>query len=153
MATVLPPSTNPLALEPLLVARLQAALADVRPGVHVLVAAELADVLEEKQLVPAVQVMFAGMRPLEAQGGDTRVACDWHTVVAVRHADAKGKGASARASAQALVHATYSALAGWKPEGHSKPLALVAGPGGASSNGFFYLPLTWRTELVWRPTL
>lgn len=141
---------HPLSLEPLLLERLQAALAGVRPAVHVLTAAELADVLEEKQLVPAVHVLFGDLAPKEAVGPDTRVECTWRTVVAVRNVASGRKGATQRADAGELLQAVYAALAGWKPAGCSKPLELTIGVAGGHSGGFFYLPLTWRTELVWR---
>jgi len=141
---------HPLSLEPLLLERLQAALAGVRPAVHVLTAADLADVAEERQLVPAVHVLFGGLSPKEAVGPDTRVECTWQTVVAVRNVAAQRKGATQRADAGALLQAVYAALSGWKPAGHSKPLELAPAAPGGHSNGFFYLPLAWRTELVWR---
>jgi hypothetical protein len=144
--------SNPLDLEPMLLARLQTALAGLVPAVHVLTAAELADVAEERQLVPAVHLLFGDLKPLEAVGADTRVACTWLTVVAVRNVAAQRKGATQRANSAVLLQAVYAALAGWKPTGQSKPLELAPSAAGGHSNGFFYLPLTWRTELVWRAT-
>ncbi len=141
---------QPLSLEPLLLERLLVALAPLRPAVHVLTAADLADVTEEKQLVPAVHVLFGGLSPQEAVGADTRVQCTWQTVVAVRNVAAQRKGAAQRADAGELLQAVYAALAGWKPAGCAKPLQLAGDVAGGHSNGFFYLPLTWRTELVWR---
>lgn len=141
---------QPLSLEPLLLARLQAAVAPLRPAVHVLTAADLAGVLEEKQLVPAVHVLFGGLSPKEAVGPDTRVECTWQTVVAVRNVAAQRKGATQRADAGELLQAVYAALAGWKPAGQCKPLELTPGAASGYSAGFFYLTLTWRTELVWR---
>lgn len=142
--------TGPLSLEPLLVDRLKTALASHTPAVHVLTAADLEGVIEERQLVPAVHVVFADLKPLTVDVGNTRAECLWHTVVTLKNVSTADKGAAARNSANALAHAVYTALAAWMPPGHSKPLALTNGPRGGHHNGFFYLPLTWRTEFVWR---
>lgn len=150
MATTPPTSLGPLSLEPLLVERLKAALASHTPAVHVLAAADLEGVIEERQLVPAVYVVFAGLKPLAADAGSTRTECTWHTVSTLKNVSTADKGAAARTSANALVHAVYTALVGWMPAGHSKPMALASGPSGGHHNGFFYLPLTWRAEFVWR---
>jgi hypothetical protein len=140
---------GPLSLEPLLVDRLKTALASHLPDVHVLAAADLDGVLEERQLVPAVHVVFAGLKPVTADVASTRVECIWLTVVALKNVCAAGKGAAGRSSTSALANAVYGALAAWMPPGHSKPLALAIGPNGGHSNGFFYLPLAWRTEFIW----
>ncbi len=144
---------SPLDMEPLLLAQLKAAVATLRPAVHVLAADDMAEIVEEKQLVPAIYVLFDGLTPQEAVGPDARVACHWLTVVAVRNQLAKGKGTGGRTEANALLQATYSALAGWKPSTQSKPLELAPAPRGGHSNGFFYLPLAWRTEMVWRAVI
>lgn len=146
-------TTSPLSLEPLLVERIKNALDSHTPAVHVLTAADLDGVTEERQLVPAVQVVFAGFKPVSADVGNTRIECTWYTVLVVKNvsaAGAAGKGAAARTSANAMAHAVYTALVGWTPDGHSKPLSLAPGPRAEHSKGFFYLPLMWRTEFVWR---
>lgn len=141
---------GPMTLEPLLIERLKSALDGNTPAVHVLAAADLAGVLEERQLVPAVHVLFAGLRPLSANVHDTLVECIWNTVVSVRNASSQGQGAPGRVDTNALAIAIYASLVGWTPPGHSSPLTLASGAPGGASNGFFYLPLTWRTEFVWR---
>ena len=148
-ATVL--ITGPLSLEPLLVERLKTALASHTPAVHVLCAADLDGVIEERQLVPAVHVVLDGIKPLSANVGDTLTECTWHTVLTLRNVNTANKGGAAvRVDANALANAVYTNLVGWTPPGHSKPLRLVPSPRGGNHNGFMYLPLTWRTEFLWR---
>lgn len=142
--------TGPLDLEPLLVDRLKTALASHTPAVHVLCAADLDGVIEERQLVPAVHVVLDAIKPLSADVGNTLTECTWHTVLTLRNVNKSDKGAAVRVDANALASAVYTHLVGWTPPGHSKPLRLVPGPRGGNHNGFMYLPLTWRTEFVWR---
>lgn len=150
MATAALNNTGPLSLERLLVERLQAALASRKPAVHVLSAADLDGVAEERQLVPAVHVVLAGIKPLSATVGDTLTECGWYTVLTLRNVGTVDKGAAMRVDANALANAVYTSLIGWTPPGHSKPLRLAPGPAGGNHNGFMYLPLLWRTEFVWR---
>ena len=69
VANIYHPLTNLLVLQDELVAHLKAALADIRPAVHVLAPSDLASKTDTKGVVtvvqptPAVNVIFMGLRP------------------------------------------------------------------------------------------
>lgn len=141
---------NFLALEPELVARLREKLAMQVPPVHVLTSAELTDVAEEKQLTPAVHVMYQGYRPLETRsdGSVCRVQQTWLAVVATRNTRNLASGGDARQEAGALAGLVSEALMGFVPASAAKPLMLAAAPSAEYSGGHQYLPLAFTTELV-----
>lgn len=141
---------NFLALEPELVARLRDKLAAQVPLVHVLTSSELTDVLEEKQLTPAVHVMYQGYRPLESRsdGSVIRVQQTWLVVVTTRNTRNLASGGDARQEAGALAGLVSSALMGFQPASACKPLILAAGPSAVYNAGHQYLPLAFDAELV-----
>ena len=144
-------ASNVLAIEAELVARLQERLAaSGMPQVYVLTAADLAGVTEEKQLVPAVHVVYQGYGVAETShnGRAARVTQTWLAVVATRNARGIKAGEAARAQAGELAGHASAALMGWKPGAAAKPLRLVPGPGAGFSAGHQYLPLAFEAEIV-----
>ncbi|MBB4845027.1 hypothetical protein HNP55_003573 [Paucibacter oligotrophus] len=141
---------NFLAPEPHIVARLQAALAGLQPAVHVLTEAELADVKEQSQLVPAVHVIWNGFRVLEAGalGRKARLEHSWLCVVAVRNVAGARHGAAARQEAGELIARAGAALAGFKPPNAATPMQLAPGPRGSAGKGFMYVPLAFTVETI-----
>lgn len=140
---------NPfLAVEPHLVARLQAALAGLSPAVHVLTAADLAGVAEARQLVPAVHVVWGGFRVLQSRsdGGQARLQNTWLAVTAVRNVSGIREGAATRAEATQLVATVGGALMGFRPPNVSGPLMLAPSPMAKFAAGFMYLPLAFTVE-------
>lgn len=145
------PSSSPLDMEPDLVARLQDELKDLEPKVHILTAADLAGVMEERQLVPAVHVLFAGMRPVDVRrdGRVSTFVTSWLVVVAVRNVRTVGSGAAARAEVGPLVGRTYRALNGFKPAHASSPLfGAPASRGPGFSKGYQYVPLAFEANFT-----
>jgi hypothetical protein len=143
-----------LAIEPELVARLKARLAAAgHPKVHVLTAAELGDVLEEKQLVPAVHVVFQGYGVAETNHNAraARVTQTWLAVVATRNARTLKAGDAARSQAGELAGHVAGALMGWQPAVAARPLRLVGGPGAGFTAGHQYIPLAFEAEIILKP--
>lgn len=133
-----------MALEPRLVALLKQALAGVSPAVHVLTAAELADVQESKQLTPAVHVVYGGYRIAEDIGTAWRLEHTWYAVTAVRNVAQVKSGAAGRQDAGVIATAVALALADAKVAGAAEPLTLITPPGPSHSAPYTYLPTAVR---------
>ena len=144
---------NLFALEPEIVARLKAALAD-RPDVHVLSAIDLAAVTEEKQLLPAVHVLHRGFAVSTVAGAsraDGRAQVldqEWVVVVATSAKRDLKRGTDGRVQAGQLAVRALMALMGYRCPSAAGPLRLVPGPGGSIENGFQYLPLSFQTMVA-----
>lgn len=141
---------NLMALEPELMAHLTQVLAGITPPVHVLCAADLAGVIEEQQLTPAVQVIYHGFRIAESRsnGSAARVTQTWLLVVATRNLRGLKSGADARASAGTLAATVAQAVMGWRAPSAATPCVLVDAPAAGYSAGHQYLPLAIETQLV-----
>lgn len=141
-------------LEPELhiVARLKAALADLRPQVHVLTAADLAQVREDAQPTPAVHVLWSGFRPLESRedGAAARLDHTWLIVSAVKNVRTVRTGQDARSQAGELMARAGEALMGYRPPNTVGPMRLTSGPTAGFSGGFMYLPLAFLVETVFQ---
>lgn len=137
-----------LAIEPHLVARLKEALAGASPAIHVLTAAELADVAEAKQFTPAVHVIYGRFEPLETRsdGAIAKLRHTWLIVTAVKSAADTRHGAAARADASALMAKAGAALMGFRPPNTAGPLLLTRAPQPLYRAGFQYLPLAFTVE-------
>lgn len=137
-------------LEAELLERLRACLAASRPGLHLLGAADLAGVTEERQLCPAVHVLYQGyqVKELNSRGNVARVQQTWLAVVATRNVRALKAGAEAGGLAGLLSGQVLQALMGWQPPSATKPLALAGAPSPRFAAGHQYLPLAFSTELV-----
>lgn len=141
-------------LEPELLERLKQALAALEPAVHVLVAADLVDVKEEKQLTPAVHLIYGGHRVMQTrpERGLVRIRQTWMAVIATRNTRGLKTGAAARVEAGRLSGGVITALLGWQPRSATQPLDLVDGPKPGFSAGFQYLPLAFSTEVILKPS-
>lgn len=133
-----------MALEPRLVALLQAALEGMSPAVHVLTAGELADVQESKQLTPAVHLVYGGYRIDQDVGSAWRLEHTWYAVAVVRNLAQVKSGAAGRQDAGAIATAVALALADARVEGAAEPLKLITPPGPSHSAPFTYLPTAIR---------
>lgn len=143
-----------LAIESALVARLKAQLAAAgHPKVHVLTTADLDAVTEEKQLVPAVHVVFSGFGVAETahNARAARITQTWLAVVVTRNTRTLKAGDAARAGAGELATHVAAALMGWQPGPATKPLRLVGGPGAGYGAGHLYLPMAFEAEIVLKP--
>lgn len=142
---------NLLALQEHLVQRLTDALAGVQPTVHVLAGADLADVAEEKQLVPAVQVLYQGARvaELRSDGRQARLEQTWLAVVAVRNVRNLRAGDAARTQAGELAARVAGALMGWRApsEAAASVLRLATAPAALYRAGFLYVPLAFDVDV------
>jgi len=139
-------------LEAELLERLRATLGASRPGLHLLGAADLAGVTEERQLSPAVHVLYQGYQVLELNSprSAARVQQTWLAVVATRNVRALKAGAESNGQAGLLAGQVLQALMGWKPPSATKALGLAGAPGPRFAAGHQYLPLAFSTELMVR---
>lgn len=133
-----------MALEPRLVALLKTALAGMSPAVHVLTAAELADVQESKQLTPAVHLVYGGYRIDQDIGSAWRLEHTWYAVTAVRNVATVKSGAAGRQDAGVIATAVALALADARVDGAAEPLTLITPPGPSHSAPYSYLPTAVR---------
>lgn len=142
---------NFLGAEPLIIDRLKAVLPD---DVHVLAAAELADVAADEQPTPAVHVVYGGYSAQDSKtGASTVVVQRWITVVVTRNVADIQEGFHARQAAGPLAGQVIDALyrhrlmtADNKTFGAS-PLRLAEAPAPGFDDGHFYLPLGWECTI------
>lgn len=137
-----------LALEALIVERLQARM----PTVRVLSGDDLAGIEESGQPVPAVHVVYDGFRVTQtnAQGKNAMTEQRWLAVVVVKHEGAAAK-ASAESKTRAAPHvdAVLSALMGWRPNARpgTPGLALTTPPKPVRRHPFYYFPLAFTADV------
>lgn len=143
-------SNNWLALEPHLEQLLRSAVAGASPAVHVLTAADLADVKESAQKSPAVHLIYGGYRIAEDVGTAWRLAHKWFAVVVVRSAATQRTGKAARQAAGPMVAQVVGALIGANPPGATRPLTLVSPPAASYSGGYQYIPSAFEVETIFR---
>lgn len=136
-------STDYFAAEPLIIARLKAAVPALRT---VLGVAELADVPAASQPTPAAFVIYDGdeLGATSSSGAAQIVKQRWLVVIAV--SQGKGDGYDSRRVAGPLVSDTLAALQGWAPAGY-REMHRVGGPGPAYVNGVAYLPLAFTAQM------
>ena len=138
-------------LEGHIVELLKTAVAGMKPAVQVLTAADLADVKEARQQVPALHVISDGFDPQpEADPRLLRLVHRWYVVAAVSNVAAQRTGQAARRAAGPLLARAMSALLGERLPGAAKPMQAVRAPRGSFSAGYFYLPSAWTVETVFR---
>ena len=136
-----------LFIEPLLVERINAEV----PGLKaVLTATEMAEILETRQITPAVHVVYLGDGKPAGPAKATRVTQMWAAVVAVHHADPKGDGAGARRIAGPLIAKLLRALSGWVPHPIVTPLERSTPIPSRFSNGYGYYPFVFRAQFVFK---
>lgn len=141
------PPIDFLGLEPLIIARLKAAVPAARA---VLAAEDLTDVQERSQTAPALHVIYGGYRVVSASesGRGANTEQTWIVVAVVKGASQRADGpAAVRASGAELVGPVLAALMGWRPSERMRPLKLANGPRPVFSGGFAYFPLTFSADV------
>ena len=146
-------SNDWMALEPHLVALVRAAVRDLRPAVHVLTAAELADVKEQAQLTPAVHVIYGGFRITDSQRTAWQPPHTWYAVAAVRNVATVRSGQAARAQAGSLAARVLAALASAQVPGAILPLEPTTPPPARYAAGFQYVPVAVQAVTVFKKPL
>lgn len=155
--------TSLLVLQDELVTLLTAALADVRPQVHILTPSDLASEEADKasaatttkaQPTPAVNIVYMGHRfgaGEEQQRTDGTALVMQQLFVAevvTRNVRSLKTGAAARAEGGELALRVLTALMGARLPSAAARVALRPGPGPVYRNGLQYLPLLVQTALV-----
>lgn len=143
-------ANNWLALEDPLLELIKQAVEPVKPAVHVLTAADLADLKESAQKTPAVHLIYGGYRVAEDLGTSLRLAHKWFAVVAVRNVATPRSGQAARQAAGPLVARVAGALVGARIAGAIQPLALVTPPPARYQAGYQYIPSAIEAETIFR---
>lgn len=143
-------ANNFMGLEEHLVELVRQAVAGMSPAVHVLAAADLADVKESAQHTPAVHVIYGGYQVAEAAGTRWRLLHRWYVVAAVRNVAKARSGQAARRGAGALAAHVTAALAGADLPGATRPLELITPPPARYSAGFQYIPSAFQVETIFR---
>lgn len=141
-----------LALEARLVDLLKAATAGMAPAVHVLSAADLADVKLARQHSPAVHVIYGGYSIAEDQG--TRLLLDhtWHAISVLRHVGATRTGEMARAQMGPLLATVMSTLLAARIEGATKLLTLASPPRPWHEAGTQFVPSSFIAQTIFHKT-
>lgn len=143
-----------LAAEQALIERLKAEV----PGVTIQSAPDLAGITEDRQITPAVIVLYAGD---QVPGGDAvdqgdyhRIKQRWMTVVAVRSAKGQRSGEGVRDAAGPLLSKVIQALGGWRPEKGFGRMVRESAPRPAfTRGGYGYFPLQWGIDLLTRQSV
>lgn len=133
-------SNDFMSLEPHLVDLLRSAVYGMSPAVHVLTAAELADVQEARQPTPAVHLVYGGYRIDQDIGSAWRLVHTWYAVAVVRSAAQVRSGAVGRQNVGQLAAAVALALADARVPGAVGPLTLITPPSASYSAPYSYLP-------------
>ena len=151
--------TNLLVLQDELVAHLKAALADIRPAVHVLAPSDLASKTDTKgvatvvQPTPAVNVIFLGLRPStdparQRTDGSAMIMQQLFVAeVVTRNVRDLKAGAAARNEAGELAAQVLLALMATKLPSALGVLKILPGPGPVYQGGNQYLPISIETAL------
>ena len=154
-----PMLSNLLVLQDELVAHLKAALADIRPAVHVLTPSDMASKTDAKgavtiaQPTPAVNVVFMGLRPSadpSKQRSDGRAMVLQQLFVAevvTRNVQNLKAGTAARNEAGELAAKVLLALMATKLPSAQGVLKILPGPGPVYQGGMQYFPISIETAL------
>jgi len=118
------------------------------PEVRVFSAADLAGVLANSQVAPAVHVIFGGPRVLEVKHDrrSAKVMQIWYAVPVVRNVANQIDGKGARVSASAVIDQTLEVLMGWKASDAFSELKLETPPPPRWIKGLGYHPLAFSTN-------
>lgn len=143
-------ANNWLGLELHLVELVQQAVQGMKPAVHVLTSADLADVKEGAQKTPAVHLIYGGYRVVEDLGTAWKLAHKWYAVAAVRNVATQRSGQAARQTAGPLVSTVVGALIGANVPGATRPLTLVSPPPATYRAGHQYIPSAFEAETIFR---
>lgn len=154
-----PQLTNLLVLQDELVAHLKAALADIRPAVHVLAPSDLASKVDTKgvatvaQPTPAVNVIFLGLRPStdpnrqRTDGAAMIMQQLFVAEVVTRNVSSLKSGAAARNEAGELAAQVLLALMAAKLPSAIGVLKVLPGPGPVYQGGNQYLAISVEAAL------
>ena len=144
--------SNFLAAEPLIIARLRAVLP---AHVHVLAAADLADVSADMQPTPAVHVLYQGYSVADNRTpAFAAVDQQWLTVIVARNLRDITGGFDARQDAGPLAAQVMDALYRHRLKAAdgtyfgAAPLRLDSAPQAGFADGHFYLPLGWTAPIT-----
>lgn len=143
-------ANNFLALEPHLLALISHAVQDIRPAVHVLSSADLADVKESAQKTPAVHLVYGGFRIAEDMGASWLLQHKWYAVVVVRNVATQRSGQAARQDAGPMVTQVMGVLAGAQVPGATRALTLATPPPASYRAGHQYIPTAYEAETIFR---
>lgn len=131
------------AAEPLIVGRVREAVPALR---DVLTAAEIEDIADSRQAVPAAHVLYSGYEVLKHNPSAARIRTTWAVVIVTRNRGAKSDGAPARDKADPILDDVAGALIGWKPDTNHSSLTLVSGAEPFYLGAYGYFPLAFQTE-------
>lgn len=112
---------------------------------------DLESITEEKQVVPAVSVVFDGFfvngagTELESMAG---LGQRWLTVVTVANSARMRESAHRNQGAGPLLWKLWQALHGFVPVKGFTPLVPISPPRPHYSGGFAYFPLAWSTSMT-----
>lgn len=147
-------SDNFMALEPLLLDRLEQHFASAMPAspqkVRVLSAADLALLKDGTQPTPSVSIIYQGYKVIDVNpsGLAARIEQTWLAWVSTKNvADMRG-GAPARNTSGQLGAQVLYALMGFKPPLLSKPLRLINAPPASFANGIGHCPFAFAAEIL-----
>lgn len=131
-------------MEAAIAERLIAAL----PDVHVMTAADLASVTEDRQPTPAVHVVYQNYRVAETRpdGKAAVIEQSWLVVAVAKDVSSMRSGKASRLAAGELAEQVLPQLMGWKAPEAAGPLILSTPPNPAYSNGITYLPLAFTVK-------
>jgi hypothetical protein len=137
---------NYLELEPIIIERWKTQMPEL---VNVVAIADLPDIMQVSQSVPAGIVYYDGdnIGTNTDRGASQGVDQRWALVVAVRNVRDVREGSAARQEAGPLISKTLNVIAGWKPKEGYKEFRRISGPGPAYTKGFAYFPLLFSTRL------
>ena len=139
-----------MALEPHIVELVQKAVEGMVPAVHVLTAADLADVKEGAQKTPAIHVIYGGYSVSQDLGVTWSLLHKWYVVAAVRNVANQSSGKAARSEAGKLGARVTAALAGSPLPGASQTMRLITPPAARYAAGYQYLPSAFEVETVFK---
>jgi hypothetical protein len=141
-----------LALEPLIIARLQDQIPDLAANVRPLADANvLAD--GGGNTTPALLVIYAGEaidypENMRQATGTERIDQTWAVVVSVRSSTDPRAGSAARAIAGPLITRVIRTLSGWRPDEGYETLRRIDAPFPSGyENGWLFYPLAWIVRL------
>lgn len=138
-----------LAAEELIITRLGPSGKNVTR--HILSATDLAGVDEQKQLTPAVFVLYDGDRLGDSAGRNSgqMIYQKWLLIVAVRNVKGQKTGKGARDEAGPIITKVLDAMLGWSPGTDYQPMQRVVAPRpGYSPGGYAYFPLAFETRVT-----
>jgi hypothetical protein len=116
--------------------------------------ADMASLAEEKQIVPAVYVVYMGYQVVEANEGDAMFRHRWIATVAIGNAAGGRDTRQRNLDVGPLVARVIEALAGFTPAPFHTPLVPGTPPPPYYAPAFVYLPVLFTTDagMCYEPT-